>query len=344
MDTTTRSFDNLNLDGATRKTTIHHNKLVGDVDALAQATWRFRRPQVVGNISPALAVDANANDIQMGAAISIYVKGHEFPVAIVDPIDTSTLSINTKAISTSKSGAGWVFAKYDGTVDMQQAEDTAAHNSAIIALAQYAKPTNTLPPTSGHAPIGVVQVTEGGSGAFTWGPDSITAETKTYYSFRGLPGVITAIASFAVDAGAATFTYGAGVIRLGTATVVSLTGKANVTIAGSVVATGAVGAWLVYALADDVEYALQLGATYANLAAAQAAVRDHTMNPLLAVIGVLYVENNSGADFTPGTTNLDARGVTTTCTIATPIGDSIDGSGDFTAAKVGDLNGNPFTA
>jgi hypothetical protein len=124
--------------------------------------------------------------------------------------------------------------------------------------------------------------------------------------------MLVRLASIELDAGAATFTYGAGLARLGTGARLSLTGKPNAVITGSDVVDGAVGAWLLYALADDVEYAQPLGVAYASLAAAQAAVATHRRNPMLALMGVMYVVNASGAPFVPGTTFLDAVGITTT--------------------------------
>ena len=125
--------------------------------------------------------------------------------------------------------------------------------------------------------------------------------------------VLVRAASLALDAGAATYNYGAATVRLGTGARISATGKVSgATIVGSNVATGATGAWLIYVLADDVEYALQLGNAYPSLASAQAAVANHTKNPMLALIGAMYVVNTSGSAFVPGTTFLDAAGVATT--------------------------------
>jgi hypothetical protein len=270
--------------------------------------------QVVPNgVSAGLAVDANAYDIQMANAVTLQVKGGlEHTPAKVDPIDISALISAAATVSTSKAGALWVFQDGAGTVAVDPDKTASDHNSAIIALSQYAKPTRTLPPAADMGPIGCVQVTEGGSGAFTWGTDSITAETETYYSFKGVPEVLIRAASLALDAGAATFTYGAVTCRLGTGVRVAASGKANVAITGSNVLDTKVGAWLIYVLADDVEYALQLGAAYSSLKDAQAAVAGHTANPLLTCIGAMYVVNASSADFIPGTTFLDASGISTT--------------------------------
>lgn len=268
--------------------------------------------------------DANAQDIETDNAIHIRVNGFDVAFAAVAAFDISVSgSVATvpgaATISTSKCGAGWVFAHPDGTLDVQTDVTTATHASAIIALSQYANPstaTRLLPPTGLHVPIGVVQVTEGGSGAWTWGTDSIAGETETFYDLVCIPGVLSAPATFAKDDGAATFNYGAAKIVLGSGVYVALTGKTSgVTISGTAVANNGVGAWLFYALADDTEYAFQLGYGYASLAAAQTAVRNHTRNPLMPVLGVIYVVNNSGSDFTPGTTTFDAAGISATFSI-----------------------------
>lgn len=261
-----------------------------------------------------LSVDANAQDFETDNAVWVRKGGQTFSLAAVAAFDWSVSGASagdTVAISTS--GAFWVFGKTAGGLDVETAAGNQAHASEIIALAQYAKATNPLPPVpASQLPIGVIIVTEGGSGAWTAGTDSISGETGTFVDFLGRPGVESAMASFALDAGAATFTYGAAVARLGDATRVSFTGKTAVTLAGSTIATGLTGAWLFYGRADDVEYALQLDNDYASLVAAKEGVRNHNPNPYLALLGAIYIENNSGATFTPGTTLLDASGITCT--------------------------------
>ena len=282
-----------------------------------------------------LAVDATASDIQMANGVALQVKGGglAYP-AKVDPIDISALISAAATISTSKFGVLWVFQNQQGTVAVDPDKATSDHTSAVQALGQYSAPTLTLPPSDGMVPIGAVLVQEGGSGAFTWGTGSITDETETYYSFHGLPEMLIPVATLALDAGAATYTYGAGAARLGTGTRIALSGKANVAIAGSNIATGAVGVWLLYALADDTEYNLQLGAAYPSLAHAQAAVANHTKNPLLPYYGVLYVVNATGSNFVPGTTKLDASGVTATFVISQPTYENLydDAGNEFSIA------------
>jgi len=279
---------------------------------------RSRPPDPLTQVVPTgtvagLAVDANAYDIQMTSAVTLQVRGGPPATpAKVDPIDISALISAAATISTSRVGVLWVFQNEAGTADVDPDITTSAYTSAVEALSQYAKPTRTLPPSADMVPIGAVLVTEGGSGAFTWGTGSITDETETYYDFFGVPEVLIRAASLALDAGAATFTYGAVTVRLGTGTRVAATGKANVAITGTDIAAGAVGAWLIYVLADDTEYALQYGYAYPTLADARAAVASRTTNPMLPCIGAMYVVNGAVGAFDPGVTFLDAADVATT--------------------------------
>ena len=98
---------------------------------------------------------------------------------------------------------------------------------------------------------------------------------------------------------------------LGSGTRVVATGKANVAFEGTtVVAVGKTGAYLLYVLADDVEVLKTQGSAHADLQTAKDAVRDMAPNPLLPLIGVLYVTATLNA-FTPGTTALDLNGIDT---------------------------------
>lgn len=324
-----------------RQTVIEFNRLVADVERIRGLADAALRDQVVTTGTTAgISVDANAEDIETDNAIVIQHKGLRYPVAAVSAFDISASGAAAGAtITVSTSGVGWVFANTAGALDVEVDQDAQAYASVIAALAAYSTATNTLPPGTDDVPIGAIIVTEGGSGTFTWGTDSLTAETESYVDFAGVPGIETACASFAADASAATFTYGAGVVRLGSGVRVSYTGKANVAITGSNIANGLYGAWLIYVRADDVEFAKQLDNDYASLAAAQAGVRDHNRNPYLAHIGTMYVRNNSGAAFVPGTTNLDATGITTTFETTAALGQSSLAAGTLTAAQVANLAG-----
>lgn len=327
--------------------TVQHNAVIDDLETVFRAVPN----QVMNNTGAGLSVDANAQDIEMDNAIAIRWNGMEFPVAQEDPIDVSTKTINGRTIATSRADAGWVFAKYDGTIDMDQsiAAQTLA-TTAISGLSRYSMATTTLPPAAGYVPIGVVSLLEGGSGLFTWGAESITAETEVYYSFRGVPGVVEVAASFAATGGAAaTFAYGAGACRLGTGTIVSYTGKTGVAFDAlhkTSVPTGSTGVWFLYVLADDSEIAAQYGgAGYASIELARAAVRAHNPNPLLPIVGIIYIENESGSDFVPATTNLNVAGLTCTFEVV-PVGTNFlfGGASDLTAVKIGDSDGVAIAA
>lgn len=286
----------------------------------------FSRPnQVVPNgVVAGLGVDANAFDIQMANAVTLLQNQSEAYPAKVDPIDISAVISAAATIDVNDRGVLWVFQKITGGAEagiiaVDQDKTAADYTSDIAAWAQYSVASRTLPPDQAHVPIGAVLVNEGGSGPFTWGTGSITAEGEAYHDFTGVPEMLVPVATLALDGAAATFTYGAsGVIRLGDGTRVTLSGKANVVIAGSNVATTKFGAWLFYALADDVEIAVQLGNSYESLADAQGALDTHVKNPMLALFGTLIVQNGTGGNFVPGTTNLDASDITATFEIMYP--------------------------
>jgi hypothetical protein len=214
-----------------------------------------------------LSVDANPENTETDNTVFIrFASGMTYSVAATAEIDISALTGGGDTVGLNKYGALWHFVDAAATIDVETSVATETSTSAIAALASYSTSTNTLPVLATQVPLGVVYLLADG-GAHTWGTTSITSQTETYVDFLGLPGVETSCASIALDAAAATFTYGAGVCRLGSGTRISYTGKANVALpTGTAVATGKTGAWLIYVLADDVEYAQQLGATYADLA------------------------------------------------------------------------------
>lgn len=287
-------------------------------------TWLLA-DQVLPGAVAGLSVDgSNAENAETDNTIYIRHKGHAYRVPAIAELDISALSAGGATVATSSHGIAWVFANTAGAGDVEVDKNAQDYATAIEAWAAWLNAANTLPPGTDDVPIGAIHVLEGGSGAFTWGTDSLTTETEAYHDFFGLPGVETKVASFALDAAAATFTYGAGVIRLGTGTRVALTGKANVTIGGSSILAGATGAYLVYALADDVELAQQIGAAYTSREAALAAIQSHRPNPMLPVIGIITIENGSAATFVPGTTVLDAAGITATFTAIGPGADVLE--------------------
>jgi len=257
--------------------------------------------------------NANAENVQWDNAFWFQKNGIEYYKAVDAEIDLSAEATAAgDTVAASGSGAFWGFVNTAGTPDFESNAAAQDFASAIIALAQYSLADNTLPPGSDDVACACIQITEVAGGGYTFGTDSITAETETYYSFQGLPAVESAMASFALDAAAATFTYGAADVVLGTGVRVVATGKANVAFTGTTqVARGKVGAYLFYVLADDSEVCLALGSAYSNLQAAKDAVRDAAPNPLMPLVGVIYVSARKQA-FTPGTTLLDAAGLDVT--------------------------------
>ena len=320
---------------------IEHNHTVDDIQRLRFALFPVLRDQVIfATTGPGLSVDASAQDVETDNAVKIRHNGADYDLAAAAAIDISALIGQASTVSTSKAGALWIFGNVDGsTMDVEPDKATQAYDSAVEALAQYSIATLTLPPSNSDVPVGVVQVTEGGSGAFTWGTDSITNETETYYSFNGAPTIISELASFAIGTTETAVTYGACKFRLGTGTVVTATGKANVTIGTSTIADGYTGAFILYALADDTEVVVRVGTSgsavdYASYEAAQRGAWSKCYNPLMPELGILYVTNNSGATFTAGTTALTAKGITATFEIIPAPATVLYAAAGLTAGKL----------
>jgi len=264
-----------------------------------------------GRVGVGMTVDANAQDVQFNNAIWYQIAGQIYFKDVDAAVDISVECAGAAdTIVQAKAGAMWMFVAADGSVDGETDKAAQDYASAVLALAQYSIASNTLP-VAGHVCVGVIQVTEGNSGVWTWGTDSITGETETYYSFEGLPGIETELASFALDAGAATFTYGTVTLVLGTGTRVAATGKANVVLNdATTTALGYTAAYLLYVLADDTEACVLVGSTYANVQAAKDAVRDLAPNPLMPIVGAIYVTARK-IPFIAATTAFDVEGIDT---------------------------------
>ncbi len=261
-----------------------------------------------------MVIHGSSEDVKFDNAIFFQILGQKYYKAVDSAIDISGEFVGTgDTISANGDGTMWVFVNTAGTVDGDTANGTAENEASPIAtLAQYSLGSNTLPPGSDDVCVGAIQVTETSADGFTWGNDSISTEGETFYSFENLPGIESAMASFALDAAAATITYGACDLVLGTGVRVVATGKANVAFNGTTqVAIGKTGAYLLYVLADDTEILVTVGSAYDDLQAAKDAVRDLAPNPLMPLVGVVYVTARLNA-FTPGTTNLDLNGIGTT--------------------------------
>lgn len=329
------------LHGNVAQTVTKHSALLNDIsDLVNQLVARKFANQVTGSggtgmAGCGLAVDASANDVQFDNAIFYTIAGQQYYKAIDAAIDISAECAGAgDTIALSGADAFWLAVDAAGNVDGETSHGAeAAFASEIIALAQYSLSAQL--PIAGNCPVAVISVVEGGSGVFTWGTDSITDETEVYYSFHGLPSIESAIASLAAHSTASQIAYGAAVIVLGTGVRVTLTGKAGVAFAGTdTVARGKTGAFLLYALADDVECLVTKGAAYDNLVAAQAAVRDMAVNPLMPLLGVVYVEAKL-ASFVAGTSVLSSAAYTVTYTRMGPgalqLAQGQGGSGEYAA-------------
>lgn len=268
---------------------------------------------VVSLLAPGLSIDSNAENIETDNAIVIRHKGQLYAVAAVTAADLSAIATAAgDSITQDKIGTYWVYSNTAGTLDGESAfGDEAAITTAIQAEAQFSVATNTLPPGTDDVIIGGITVAPT-SGAHVFGTTALTT-VGTFFDIIRKPSVEVAAASFArVSATAATYVYGAVTFVLGSGVRVVATGKTGCTLAGTNIANGYTGVWLVYGKADDVEYALQLGYAYATYQAAVDAIRAHKPNPYLALIGTIIVENASGAVFIPGTTALGKGGITAT--------------------------------
>jgi hypothetical protein len=334
------------LYGNVADTVKKHSALLNDIsDRLNTLAARYFTNQVLGNDAAGTAGktgvsldvdDGGAQDVEFNNGIFYQIDGQTYYKAADAAIDISAECAGAgDTVTTSKAGAFWLFVDKAGNVDGDTAEGAAqAHASAVIALAQYSIAANTLPPV-GDVAVGVISVVEGGSGTFTWGTGSITDETELYYSFQGLPSIESAIASFAAHSTATQIAYGAAVIVLGTGVRVTLTGKDGVSFAGTdSVAKGAVGAFGLYALADDTECLITLTAAATSLQNAKDFVRDLAPNPLMPLLGVVYVEATRAA-FVAGTSVLTSAAYTVSYVTHGPGANQVELgrgiSGEFTA-------------
>ncbi len=304
----------------TRALREEFNTMVADVERVrafivARQLDSVVNVEFVASAGCALAKDANPEDLETTVAVVVSYRGEHFTVAADAVAVVATVLGTGNTIGVSQFGVIWVFG--NKTADLALAVPSAAETE-LTDIAALAQPMPNVP-TEGDVPIAVLMI-EADASEWEWGhvddgEIDIDSSTATFYNLLNRPYITSAMASFALDAGAATFTYGAAVAVLGTGTALTITGKANVAFpAGELTAivSGKTGAFILYALANDDEIPVQIGAAYASLQAAKLAVDNLNPNPLLVELGRIYIENESGADFTPGTTFLDATGITVT--------------------------------
>ena len=276
-----------------------------------------------------LAIKAGGNaDAKSANGIAVRYAGAIIPVAATDPIDISELTAGGDTIAQDKHGVLAVFAKTDKSIDVESVKATADYTSLLDALADYCHSSNiaTYLGANEAVCIGFIHVEEDNSGAFTWGTGVLDGETaNNYYDCEEQPRIVSTLASLAADGSASTFTYGAGVVVLGDGSRIALTGEVNkASEVGSAIAASKVGAWVIYALADDTVISKQLGNAYATKAAADAAVRDMVPHPYLPIIGYFTVENGTESAWTMGTDNFDDTDITTTMNKVGPGSDHVE--------------------
>ncbi len=324
----------------TRALREEFNKLILDVERM-RAFMRGSQDGVVNvefvaSAGCGLAKDANPEDLQTVTVVVVSYKGEHFSVAADAAAVVATILGTGNTIGSDQFGCLWVFGNKTANIALAVPSAAETELTDIAALAQPMPDA----PTEGDVPIAVLMI-EADTSEWEWGHATngeidLDSDTATFYNLLNRPYITSAMASFALDAGAATFTYGAAVAVLGDGTALTITGKATVAFPTgelTVIASNKVGAFVLYALADDDEIPVQIGAAYATIQAARLAVDDLNPNPLLVELGRIYIENGSGADFTPGTTFLDATGITVTFETAA-VRAAILAPTDLTAATV----------
>ncbi|KKL88350.1 hypothetical protein LCGC14_1925580 [marine sediment metagenome] len=325
----------------TRAIKEEFNKLIADLERM-RAYVADRELDSVVNVEfvasagCGLAAHATPEDLQTTTVVVASYKGEHFSVAADVAAVVATILGTGNTIGVSQFGCIWVFGNKTANIALAVPSAAETELTDIAALAQL-MPTV---PTEGDVPIACLMI-EADASEWEWGHASngriaTDSATATFYDLLNRPYITSAMASFALDTGAATFTYGAAVAVLGDGTALAITGKATVAFpAGEVTAivSNKVGAFILYALANDDEIPVQIGAAYATIQAARLAVDNLNPNPLLVELGRIYIENGSGADFTPGTTLLDATGVTVTFETA-PVRAGLLAPTDLTAATV----------
>jgi len=261
--------------------------------------------------------DGNAENVETNAITYVYYNGVVVAIAVDAELDTSVGVTASSDVDTNDKGALWIYADAEAptvcTCEASHPGATSGETTAVGALRWL--DADHYQRNAGEVPIAVVTLTEGGSGAFTWGADSISAETEAFVDFVGSPGVVTEVADIIVTAGASstTWAHGAGAVVLGDGSFVALTAQTALPVNNATaIANGAFGAFMLYVLSDGGAEALQIDADATTHDAALLECETEVGNPYLACIGYLIVENRSGSSFTPGTSDFNGSGITTT--------------------------------
>ena len=352
-----------------------HNKVVADLETLrasvatglaqlnlALSTIQNAKNGVVPGFPCGLDTDdASGTDVETNAITYVRYNGVNvtIPIDIAILTDAGTIGVTASSlVGQAKLGCLWIYAEAlaaatcgceAGHPGATSAENTTAGALRWLDSDHYQR-------NAGEIPIGVVTLTEGGSGPFTWGTGDMTGETDAYVDLVCTPGVINDVADIIVTAGDnVTWAHGAGGVILGSGVYLPLTAQTALPVAtnGAAIADGLSGALMLYVISDGVGEALQLSTADASHAAALATAQAEVGNPYMACIGFLIVDNASGAAFTPGTDGWADTGITTTIytvtgegsfkqrvtnaptTLATQaLEDAVDAAADMTASLV----------
>ena len=319
---------------ATKVAFENQNRIVADLAVIREPN------EILPGFPCGLQIDGTPADVETQTLTYVRYFGQVVSIAIDAALVVATGVTASSDVDTNDKGALWIYADAEAstvcTCEASHPGATSGETTAVGALRWL--PDDHYQRNAGEIPIAVVTLTEGGSAAFTWGADSISDETEGFVDFVGKPGVVNDVASIIVTAGASstTWAHGAGGVVLGSGVYVALTAQTGLAVASnaSAITTGNSGALLLYVLSDGGAEALQLTSASASHGVALAAARVDNKNPYLACIGYLIVDNDSGSDFTPGTTSFDTAGVVNTIYTLDVAGDLLGAT--VTTAESGD--------
>lgn len=322
------------LEDAARVAFDNQNRIVADLAMIREPN------EILPGFPSGLDIDQSAaEDVETNNTVYVRYFGTVVTIPADDVLDTNVGVSGSSTIASEKLGSLWIYADAEApavcTCEASHPGAESAETTAVAALRWL--PDDHYQRNAGEVPIAVVTLTETSADGFTWGPDSISTETEAFVDFVGKPGVVNDVADIIVTAGSSstTWAHGAGGVVLGSGVYVVLTAQTGLAVSnGTAIASGKSGALLFYVLSDGGAEALQLTSANASHAVALAAARADNKNPYLACIGYLIIDNESGSDFTPGTTSFDTTGVTSTVYTLDVAGDLI--SATVTTAESGD--------
>ena len=271
--------------------------------------------------------------ISAGAAVTLTGAGHvRWRIGgetYYGPLDTTITLDDSGDIATTKWGAWRILIDRAGTVTTQ---DTGAQmawaneQDALLNLSAVAQTANT-------ATIGYFTINS--DGGFNIGTDNVNGETAANLYIVRQPltqasGLTAALGSTVVaDTGAATWSVGTVDVKRNGLRLTQIGAITNQAMDDAdIISTTKAGGWLlvvdlagtgVYALAADGNAGAASTMAYASTTAVDTALDTLTdqLPEVFVPIGKIVVDNQTGGNFTAGTTNWDATSVTTTVTNAT---------------------------